>query len=132
MYQNMNEQMTAASRQMADTVAEMGRLSLENAETVFGLHMSAFQDSANATFAFFGEVSEARDMDSMKAVLPKGAQVARESIERNVATGQEIFGRTLKTNEAIAQIAKSQVESASATVQAEAEKAVKATTKTRK
>lgn len=59
-------------------------------------------------------------------------QVARENVERTVSTGQEVIGRTLKTNEAIAQIAKAQVESASAEVQAKAEQAVKGATKARK
>src|SRR3546814_4695973 len=69
------------------------------------------------------------DLDGLKAALPKGAQVARENVERAVSTGQEVFGRTLKANEAIAQIAKAQVESTTAKVQAKAEEAVKGATK---
>jgi phasin protein len=125
MYQDFNQQFAAASRQFADTAAQVNRLALENAEKVFGLQLAAFEENANAAFAFWGEVTEARDFDGLKAVLPKGVQVARENVERTVSTGQEVFGRTLKTNEAIAQIAKAQVESASAKVQAKAEEAVK-------
>ncbi len=132
MYQNFNEQISAASRQFADTAAEVNRLALDNAEKVFGLQLATFQENANAAFAFWGEVSEARDVDGLKAVWPKGVQVARENVERTVSTGQEVFGRTLKTSEAIAQIAKAQAESASAKVQANAEQAVKAATKARK
>src|SRR3546814_9054089 len=69
------------------------------------------------------------DLDGLKAALPKGAQVARENVERAVSTGQEVFGRTLKANEAIAQIAKAQVESTTAKVQAKAEEAVQGATK---
>ncbi len=132
MYQNLNEQFVTASRQFADTAAQVNRLALENAEKVFGLQFTTFQDNANAAFAFFGEVAQARDFDSLKTVWPKGLQVARETAERTVSTGQEVFGRTLKTNEAIAQIAKSEVESAGANVQAEADRVVKAATKARK
>jgi len=132
MYQNFNEQIATASRQFADTAAQANRLALENAEKVFGLQLATFEESANAAFAFWGEVAEARDFDGLKAVLPKGVQVARENVERAVSTGQEVFGRTLKTNEAIAQIAKAQVESATAKVQANAEEVVKTASKTRK
>lgn len=132
MYQDFNEQFAAASRQFADTAAQVNRLALENAEKVFGLQLATFEENANATFAFWGEVAEARDFDGLKAAWPKGVQVARENVERAVSTGQEVIGRTLKTNEAIAQIAKAQVESASAKVQAKAEEAVKSATKARK
>ncbi|WP_226469234.1 phasin family protein [Luteimonas panaciterrae] len=127
-----NEQFTAVSRQFADTAAQVNRLALENAEKVFGLQLAAFEENANATFAFLGEVAGARDFDSLKAVWPKGLQVARENAERVVSTSQEVFGRTLKTNEAIAEIAKSQIESTTAKAQAEAEQVVKATTAKRK
>ena len=132
MYQNINEQFSATARQFADTAAQVNRLALENAEKVFGLQLATFQENANAAFAFWGEVAEARDFDGLKAVLPKGVQVARENVERAVSTGQEVFGRTLKTNEAIAQIAKAQVESATAKVQANAEEVVKTASKSRK
>ena len=127
-----NEQFTAVSRQFADTAAQVNRLALENAEKVFGLQLAAFEENANATFAFLGEIPEARDFDSLKSVWPKGLQVARENAERVVSTSQEVFGRTLKTNEAIAEIAKSQIESTTAKAQAQAEQVVKATTTKRK
>ena len=129
MYQDFNEQFAAASRQFADTAAQVNRLALENAEKVFGLQLATFEENANAAFAFWGEVAQARDFDALKAVWPKGVQVARENVERGVSTGQEMFGRTLKTNEAIAQIAKAQVESTTAKVQAKAEEAVQNATK---
>jgi len=128
----INDQFAAASRQFADNAAQVNRLALENAEKVFGLQLAAFEESTNATFAFLGEIAEVRDFDAFKAVWPKGVQVARENVERTISTGQEVFGRTVKTNEAIAQIAKVQVESATEKAQATAEQAVKAAGKTRK
>ena len=131
MYQ-FNEQFTKAYSQFADAAANANRLALENAEKAFGLHFAAFEENANATFAYVSELIDVRDADGLKAVWPKGVQVARENVERAVSTGQEVFGRTLKTNEAIAQIAKAQVESASANVQAKAEEAIKGAAKARK
>jgi hypothetical protein len=129
MYQQFNEQFAAATRQFADTAAQVNRLTLDNAEAVFGLQLAAIEDRVNATFAFFGEAAEARDLDSLKTLWPKGVQIARENVERAVSTGQEVFGRTLKANEAIGELAKSQIESAAKTTQANVEKAAKAATK---
>jgi hypothetical protein len=126
MYQQFNDQFTKSTRQFADTSAQVGRLALENTEAVFGLQLATLEENMNAAFAFWGELAEVRDMDAFKAVWPKGAQIARENVERSIGTGQEVFGRTVKTNEAIAQIAKGQFETVAATVQADAEKVVKA------
>ncbi len=126
MYQQFNDQFTKSTRQFADATAQVGRLALENTEAVFGLQLATIEQNFNAAFAFFGELAEVRDLDSAKAVWPKGVQVARENVERTIGTGQEVFGRTLKTQEAIAQLAKTQFETAAQTVQADAEKVVKA------
>lgn len=120
---NINEQFAAVSRQFVDNAVQVNRLALENAEKVFGLQLAAFEESASAAFAFLGEVAEVRDFDGFKAVLPKGVQITRENVERTISTGQEVFGRTVKTNEAIAQIAKGQFENATAQANAEVEKA---------
>ncbi|QNP41601.1 phasin family protein [Lysobacter solisilvae (ex Woo and Kim 2020)] len=122
MYQ-FNEQFAAASRQFADTAAQINKIALENVEAVFGLQLNALQDRANATFAFFGEAAQARDLGAYKALFPKGVQVARENIERTVAVGQDVYGRTLKANEAIGQITKAQLETVAAKTQATVEEA---------
>jgi hypothetical protein len=128
MYQQFNDQFAKSTRQFADATAQVGRLALENTEAVFGLQLATFEENMNATFAFFGEWAEVRDFDGVKAVWPKGVQIARENVERSIGAGQEVFGRTIKTQEAIAKIAKTQFESAAETVQADAEKVVKAAT----
>lgn len=128
----INEQFTAASRQFADTAAQINRLALENAEKAFGLQMATLEETVNATFAFWGELAEVHDLDGLKTLWPKGVQVARENVERAIGTSQEVVGRTLKTNEAIGQIAKGRFEAASAQATAEVEKAAKAATKAAK
>jgi hypothetical protein len=122
----INEQFAKASRQFADSAVQANRLILENAEHAFSLQLAAFEQNANAAFAFLGEVVEVRDADALKTVWPKGLQVAREAAERNVGTAQEVFGNALKAGEAIGRIAKGQFETAAAEVQAEVGKATKA------
>jgi hypothetical protein len=126
MYQQFNEQFAKSTRQFADTTAQVGRLALANTEAVFGLQLSAIEENMNATFAFFGELAEVRDADGLKTVWPKGVQIARENVERSIGAGQEVFGRTLKTNEAIAQIAKSQFETVAKAVEVDADAVAKA------
>ena len=127
--QQFNEQFAATTRQFAETAARVNRLAIENVEQVFGLQIAALEENASATFAFWNQLTEARDFNGLRDVVPAGVQVARENTERAIAAGQEIYDRTLKTNEAIAQIAKGEIEQVAAKAQAEAEKVVKTTAK---
>ncbi|WP_189455407.1 phasin family protein [Cognatilysobacter bugurensis] len=112
MYQQFNEQFVAATRQFADTAAQINRIAIQNAEAVFGLQLNAIGNRVNATFEFFNEASGARDFDAVKSLFPKGMQVARENLETAVTTGQEVLGRQIKANEQIGEITKGQLEAA--------------------
>ena len=121
----LNEQFTTFTHQFAAAAARANRLPLENAETIFGVQLKAFEKNIDATTAYFTELSEIRDVEAYKTVLPKGLQVAKENAERAAAAGQEVIGLTLKTNEALGQLAKSQFEAASESAQATVAKATK-------
>ncbi|HTL14613.1 MAG TPA: phasin family protein [Thermomonas sp.] len=125
MYQ-FNETFAKSTGQFADTAARANRLMLENAEKAFGLQMAALEENANAAFAFFAELSEVRDAEGLKAVLPKGAQVARANAERGFGVAQEVFANTVKAGEAIGALAKGQFEQATAQAQAGVEQVAKA------
>jgi len=131
MYQN-NEQFTNNAGQFANVAANANRLALDNVQTAFGLQLAAIEENAAAAFAFFGELTNVRDFEGFKSVLPKGAQIARASTERSLGTAQEVFANTVKTNEAIAQLAKGQFEQATAQATAEVEKVAKAASKAAK
>src|SRR5690606_34214811 len=128
-YTQYNEQFAAATRQFADTAAQVNQLALENAEKVFALQLSTLEENANAAFAFLGDVAESRDAESYKTLWPKGVQVARENVERSINAGQEAFASALKTSEAIGQIAKGQIEAATEQAKGVAAKATKAAKK---
>jgi len=112
MYAQFNEQFAAATRQFADTAARINRLTLENAEAIVGLQLAALEERTSATFAFLGEAAQVRDLDGAKNLFPRGAQVARENVERALTTGQDVVGRIVKVQESVAQIAKGQFEAA--------------------
>ena len=113
---------TKATSQFADVAANANRLALDNIEKSFGLQLAAFEENTTAAFAFWNELIDVRDVDGLKAVLPKGAQVARAAAERSMGTAQEVFANTVKTNEAIGALAKGQFEKATAQAKAEVEK----------
>ena len=131
-YNQYNEQFAAATRQFADTAAQVNQLALENAEKVFALQMGILEQNTNAAFAFLGEVAEARDADSYKTLWPKGVQVARENVERTLGTGREVMELNVKTTEALTEIAKTQAETAAAQAKDGVEQATKAATKAAK
>jgi len=112
MYAQFNEQFAAATRQFADTAARINRLTLENAEAIFGLQLAAIEERSTATFAFLGQAAQVRDLDGAKTLFPKGAQIVRENVEKSVTTGQDVLGRLVKVQESVAQIAKGQFEAA--------------------
>jgi hypothetical protein len=131
MYQ-FNDQFTKSATQFADVAANANRLALENAQKAFGLQLATIEENTTAAFAFWGELTNVRDFDDLKAVMPKGAQIARASTERSLGTVQEVFANTVQTNEAIGALAKGQFEAATAQAKAEVEKASKAASKAAK
>lgn len=122
-----NDQFSAYTHQFAAIAARVNRLALENAETVFGVQLRTFEKNVDATTTYLGELSEARDLEAYKSLLPKGLQIARDNAERVAAASQEVFGLTLKTSETLGQLAKSQFEAATEQAQATVAKAAKAT-----
>lgn len=122
----INEQFSTFTHQFAAAAARANRLALENAETIFGVQLKAFEKNIDATTAYFTELAEVRDVEAYKTVFPKGLQIAKDNAERVAAASQEVIGLTLKTNEAIGQLAKSQFEAVSETAQATVAKATKA------
>ena len=120
---------TKATSQFADVAANANRRALENIEKSFGLQLAAFEENTTAAFAFWNELVDVRDVDGLKAELPKGAQVARAAAERSLGTAQEVFANTVKTNEAIGALAKGQFERATAQAKAEVEKVTKVASK---
>ena len=127
-----NDQFTKATRQFAEAAAQVNRLALENAEKAFGLQLAALEESTTATFAFWGELADVRDLDGLKSVLPKGAQIARANTERGIGVAQEVFANSVKTGEAIGALAKGQFEKAATQAKAEVEKVAKAAGKAAK
>lgn len=107
-----NEQFAAATRQFAQTAGEVNRLALDHAGAVLGLQLAAVGDRIDATLAFWGEAVQARDLDGLRELLPKGAQLARGHLERAAVTGQELVERSLRAQARLGEIARTQFDQA--------------------
>lgn len=97
------------TQQFAASAIRANQLALESAGTAFGVQLKAFEGSTSATAAFLGEVASARGLESVQALWPKGLQVARDSLARAASASQEVFGLSLKTSEALGQLARDEI-----------------------
>ena len=96
-FSSYTQQLAAA----ANRANRANRLALENAESVFGVQLRAFERNSSAAAGFFGELSQAGAQADLQALLPKGMQLARDSMERLASANQEVLGLSLKTSEAL-------------------------------
>ncbi|HTD29649.1 MAG TPA: phasin family protein [Xanthomonadaceae bacterium] len=112
MYEQIQNQIVQFNKQFATATLQASTLALKNAEHLISLQFKTIEERLNANVAFWGLASEARDIDGIKAVMPKGLELAKEHAERFAAVGQEMIASQLKTNQEIAELVKGQVEAA--------------------
>jgi hypothetical protein len=134
MFEQINSQFVTLTKQFADSALKANSLVLQNVEHAVGVQLKTFESGVSQAVAFFGEAAEVRDLEGIKAIFPKGAQLVKQSSEQLYNAGQEVLGQSLKTGEAIGQLYKAQfdaandnvrstVNAAAATVQATAKQA---------
>ena len=112
MYEQIQNQITQFNKQFAAATLQVTTLALKNAEHLISLQFKTIEERLNANVAFWGLASEARDIEGLKTIMPKGLELAKEHAERFAAVGQEMIASQLKTNQAIAELVKGQVEAA--------------------
>lgn len=112
MYEQINSQFLAMSKNFADIAFKAHGVAAQGAERIASLQLKTLEDRMNAAVDFWSEAAELRDFDSVKAFWPKGVNLVKESTETLYANGQEVFGLTLKTSEALGQLAKTNFEAA--------------------
>jgi phasin family protein len=107
-----NTQALALSKSFADTAFKAHTLAVEGFERVTNLQLKALENRMAATVEFFSEAAEVRDFDGIKTIFPKGVSLVKENAEKFYLNGQEVFGVTVKTTEALGQLAKGSFEQA--------------------
>lgn len=116
MLQQFNSQFIAASKQLSDTLFKAHTLALEGFERITDLNLKALDGRVQATTEFFTTATESNDVEGFKNAFPKGVNLIKEHSEKLYNNSQEVLGVTLKTTEALTQLAKGAFESANETV----------------
>lgn len=118
MTQQLNTQIFAYTKQLADSAFKAQSLALKGLEKVAELQLAAFEKHAQATTEFFSDVFETRDADGLRTLWEKGANLSRQNAERAVAVTQEIFAVTQKTAESLNALVQEQQQAANDAVAA--------------
>ena len=129
MFEQINSQSLALGKSYADTFVKAQTIALEGFERITDLQIKTLEDRVNAAVQFWTEATDVRDFEAARAFWPKGVQLAKENAEKLYATSQEVFGVTLKTTEALGQLAKGSFENTSETIAKNVNSAKKAATK---
>ena len=112
MTQQLNTQIFAYTKQLADSAFKAQSLAFKGLEKVAELQLAAFEKHAQAATAFFSDVFETRDADGLRTLWEKGANLSRQNAERAVAVTQEIFAVTQKTAESLNALVQEQQQAA--------------------
>jgi phasin family protein len=110
MYEQLNTQFLAFGKSFADNAFKAQSLATEGLERISDLQLKTLENRVNATVEFWSEAAEVRDFDTLKAFWPKSVNLVKETTEKLYANGQEVFGVSLKTAEALGQLAKGNFE----------------------
>ena len=126
MFEQINNPSLALGKGYADTFVKAQGLALAGLERITELNMKAFEAHMKASVEFMSEAAEVRDFEGVKAIWPKGIQLAKESAEKLYANGQEVAGVSAKTSEAIGSLAKGSFETTNETITKQVNAAKKA------
>jgi len=112
MYEQINTQALALSKSLSDTACKANSLAVEGFERITNLQLKALENRIAAAVEFWSEAAEVRDFDGFKTIWPKSVNLVKETTEKLYANNQEILNVTVKTTEAIGQLAKGSFEAA--------------------
>ena len=126
MFEQINNPSLALGKGYADTFVKAQGLALAGLERITELNMKAFEAHMKASVEFMSEAADVRDFEGVKAIFPKGVQLAKESAEKLYANGQEVAGVSAKTGEALGSLAKGSFESTNETITKQVNAAKKA------
>ena len=113
MYEQINSQALAFSKNFADAAFKFNSLYVEGFERITNLQLKTLENRVAATVEFWSEAAEIRDFDGFKAIWPKGVNLVKETTEKLYANNQEVLSVAVKTGEALGQLTKTNLETAS-------------------
>jgi len=127
MFDQIHTQFMNASKQAIDALMKANAIAVDSFEKIAETQMKAFETSAAATQDFFAEFKDARDVESFRTAMPKGATLAKENMELGYQTATELLNISMKSVEQFADLAKVNAEAVAPAVSKAIKAAQKAT-----
>lgn len=126
MYEQFNSQhFVNWSKQVSNATLKANQAAVAGFERAIDVQLKAFEKQVKLASDFFADLGDARDVESIQALLPKSAELFKQVTDHVYSVGHALIDNALKTNEEIGEIIRGQVEA----VQAEAAKAAPAAKK---
>lgn len=110
MTQQVNNQVFAYARQFADNAFKAQSLALKGLEQVAGLQLQAFEQQARGAADFAAQAVEVRDLEALRGLWEKGANLGREHTEQWVATSRDILAVGQQTAQSLGALAQLQAQ----------------------
>lgn len=126
MYEQINtQQFVTWSKQFSNAALKANQAAVAGFERAVDVQLKALEKQVKLASDFFADLGEARDAESLQALVPKSAEIFKQATDHAYTVGHALIDNALKTNEEIGEIVRGQIE----TVQAQATKAAPAAKK---
>lgn len=125
MFEQVSTQVLGFSKNFAQSLVRANSIAIEGFEKLVDTQLKAFEGGLHAAGEFAQELSELRDVESLRTAWPKGLTLVKDQAEKAVATFQEVVSINTRTNEALVGLVKGSVEAVNDSVSKTAKTATK-------
>lgn len=125
MFEQVSSQFLGFGKNFAQSLVRANGIAVEGFEKLIDTQLKALEGGLHAAGEFAQEVSELRDVESLRTVWPKGLTLVKDQAEKTVATFQEVISINTRTSEALIGLVKGSVEAAGESVSKTAKAATK-------
>lgn len=122
MYSQFQKQSLGLGKQFAEQAYKAQITALKGLSEIQGLQVKALESQAKSNLAFVADSLEAREIQDVSALWPKGIDFARDSAEAAYATSQEILTVAQKTAEQFGDLTRNSLKAANDAAAAPAKK----------
>ena len=112
MYSQFQKQSLDFGKQFAEQAYKAQITALKGIAEIQSLQVKALESQAKSNLAFVADSLEAREIQDVTALWPKGLDFARDSAEAAYATGQEILTVAQKTAEQFGDLTRNSLKAA--------------------
>ena len=118
MTQQLNTQVFAYAKQLAENAFKAHALTIKGLEQVAELQLAALEKQTQATADFIAQAVEVRDVDALRGLWEKGASLTREQAENAVSVTKDVVAVAQRTAESLNSLLQEQQKAANEAVAA--------------